>query len=328
MRQPPKVSLVWLLGIGACLMPNSRAIAESDNGNAVVVSSRVSDSYVRGRLADGTYKTDTYAFGNGGRWTGAVSDPSIDNLSFIEVAQSIVRPLAQQNFVPDRDPKTTRQLIMVYWGRTSTSEPLESSIAAQSLQSASGKMAAAKSANAQQKIQSSTGPTAPVGPMVCGKFDTQISTALVADQVDADNAMAGSLALVAAENRTRDQIDSRNASLLGYDSWWDATSGSMGTTLEHRRQDMLDELEQDRYFVILMAYDFQAMWKQKKHKLLWETRFSIRQRGTVFDKQLTLIAQSASRYFGKDSNGLIHEDIPVGHVDIGTLQSLGPVAER
>jgi hypothetical protein len=314
--------------MGACLVLNSRSIAESDVGNAVVVSSRVSDSYVRSRLADGTSECDTYAFGNGGHWTGAVSDPSIDNLSFIDVAKSIVGPLAQQNFVPDKDPKTTKQLIMVYWGRTRTSERLEDSVAAQSLQSASGKMAAAKSANAQQKIQSNIMPTAPVGPMICGKFDTQVATGLVADQADADNSMASSLALVAAENRTREQIDAKNASLLGYDSWWDATSGSVGTPLEHRRQDMIDELEQDRYFVILMAYDFQSMWKQKKHELLWETRFSIRQRGTVFDKQLALIAQSASRYFGKDSNGLIHEDIPVGHVDIGTLHSLGPVAER
>jgi len=38
--------------------------------------------------------------------------------------------------------------------------------------------------------------------------------------------------------------------------------------------------------VVLMAYDFQLLWKEKKHKLLWETRFSIRQRHNDFDRQL------------------------------------------
>ncbi len=84
---------------------------------------------------------------------------------------------------------------------------------------------------------------------------------------------------------TADLEDSKNASLLGYDGLWNSTANYQGTPLEYRRQDMLNELEHDRYFVILMAYDFQAVWKQK-HNLLWETRFSVRQRGAEFDKEL------------------------------------------
>ena len=74
-----------------------------------------------------------------------------------------------------------------------------------------------------------------------------------------------------------------------------------------------------------MAYDFQLLWKQKKHKLLWETRFSIRQRHHDFDKDLPAMANYASRFFGQDTNGLIHDSIPLGHVDIGVVKSLGEV---
>ena len=120
-------------------------------------------------------------------------------------------------------------------------------------------------------------------------------------------------------------MNAKNASLLGYDSWWDATAGFEGTPLEHRRDDMVAELEHDRYFVILMAYDFQLMWKEKKHKLLWETRFSIRQRHNNFDDALAGMAKAASEYFGQNTGGLVRRDTPLGRVDIGTVKALGTV---
>ncbi len=91
---------------------------------------------------------------------------------------------------------------------------------------------------------------------------------------------------------------------------------------------MLNELEEDRYFVVLMAYDFQLLLKQKKHKLVWETRFSMREHVNAFDKQLPAMVLGASKYFGKDSNGLIHDTIPEGRVDVGDIKSLGEVPAK
>lgn len=125
------------------------------------------------------------------------------------------------------------------------------------------------------------------------------------------------------------QIDRSNATMLGYDSWWAATQGdNKGTALGHERQDLFDELEESRYFVVLMAYDFQLLRKDKKHKLLWETRFSIRQMHHQFDKDLPAMAQFASQYFGQDSDGLVHKAIPLGHVDIGEVRSLDEVPDN
>ena len=69
-----------------------------------------------------------------------------------------------------------------------------------------------------------------------------------------------------------------------------------------------------------MAYDFQLTWKQKKHKLLWETRFSIRQRHNDFDKVLAPMTQYASRYFGQDSHGLVRKPLPEGQVKLGEVK--------
>ena len=79
----------------------------------------------------------------------------------------------------------------------------------------------------------------------------------------------------------------------------------------------MTEIEQNRYFVVLMAYDFQLLWKQKKHRLLWEARFSVNEQHNQFDKALPAMAQYAARYFGQPTNGLIRQRLLNDRVDIG-----------
>jgi hypothetical protein len=316
-----------LIAIGGLIAGPTVARA-SDDGNVTVVASKVTPGYAHAMLPDGTPRPETFAFGNGGHWTGTVVDGTIDKVVFIDVARAIAGPLAARGYVSSNDPKTTQQLIMVYWGRTSTPERFESTAAASLLQTATAKAAAIHGANAQFATFSGETVVPPSMAMTCGKFDPATTVDQVTGQIDADNAMTSAMSLVAAQEHSRNLMDAKNASLLGYDSWWDATSDSKGTPLEHRRQDMLDELEHDRYFVIIMAYDFQKMWKQKQHNLLWETRFSVRQRGVDFEKALPLMAKNAAKYFGKDSHGLLHEDLPDGHVEVGPLKILGTIAAK
>jgi hypothetical protein len=129
------------------------------------------------------------------------------------------------------------------------------------------------------------------------------------------------MAAVQAENERRHNEDLRNALLLGYDSWWNTTINAVGATaLDGRKEAMLAELEQGRYFVVLMAYDFQLMWKQKKTKLLWVTRYSITQGRHEFDKALAQMSREAARYFGQDTHGLVRTEVPEGRVEIGETQ--------
>jgi hypothetical protein len=99
------------------------------------------------------------------------------------------------------------------------------------------------------------------------------------------------------------------------------------TALHQVREDIVDDVEENRYFVVLLAYDFQTLWKHKQRKLLWETRFSIRERGHDFGKELGAMAQFASRYFGKDSDGLIRKPMRDVRITIGDPKFLGYEAE-
>ncbi len=122
-------------------------------------------------------------------------------------------------------------------------------------------------------------------------------------------------------NVVRDRLDRQNAALLGYDAdgliGTEYAAGLELTALRQRARDQRTEIEFNRYFVVLMAYDFQLLWHHKQHKLLWETRFSLNQRDNNFTKALPVMAHYASRYFGEDSGGLVRTAVPRGHVDIG-----------
>jgi hypothetical protein len=301
-----------LLACGFPLVMPSAAHATEDTA----VASKASPDYVRTKRTDGSYQPETYAFGPGGFW-GGIHDDSIDKMKFIDVARTVAGPLAAQNYLPAKDPDKATLLILVYWGTTAGTSGASSSSAYQRLGFANQRLSDA-SATSKAVPASAPGPGG-------DRASDKMSAAAVngAARAEFDSAMA----VVAMENRQRDKIDWQNAGILGYDAALAATDGLEFTALRIRRQDLIDEIEDDRYFVVLMAYDFQLLWKQKKHKLLWETRFSIRQRRNEFDKQLAAMAGNASRYFGQDTDGLIRKPIPEGRVKVGDLKVIGAEPE-
>ena len=289
----------------ACLTAAFTARAE-DYGDITAISSLANDDYVRTKLPNGSYAPESYAFGEGGLWNGRMGDPSIDNLRFIEIARTIAGPLASRSYVPARDPNTTKLLIMVYWGTTIGTDDASSSIGYQNASAAVQNLANAKGAVQAARAARSSG----MNGMLAGAIGQA-----------AQSEMELAMEEIGLENDIRDKQDLDNARILGYNRTGmfqtDYGRGLEGTALRYRRRDLIAEVEDDRYFVVLMAYDFQLMWKQKKHKLLWETRYSIRQYHNEFDKVLAGMTQYASQYFGKDSQGLIRQRLPVGNVDIG-----------
>jgi hypothetical protein len=285
-----------LLLCGGATLIMQPVVNAAAGGDITAVSSRVSDDYIRTKLADGSFQVETYTFGQGGFWAGSQHDDTIDKLNFTDVARVIAVPLAGQNYLSAKDQNQAKLLIMVYWGTTTGIGNVSSSVAYQNLQSAN-------------------------------------ATAMALKDATSENAATSALLLATMENRLRDKDDVRNARLLGYDS-----EGLIGTdygrrllisgALHRKAEDLVEEIEDNRYFVVLMAYDFQLLWKEKKHKLLWETRFSVREHRNDFGKVLPDMAQYASKYFGQDSHGLLRRSLPEGHVTLGNLRVIEVVSEK
>ena len=316
-----------LAGSVLLFAPN-RSLAFSSTDQVAAVSSRASGDYVRAKQQDGSLKPEYYAFGEGGRWTGANRDPSMDDLKFIDVAKAISVPLQAQNYLPTRDPKATKLLILVYWGRTRTPGSINDSDAEQNLEVANGRLDASKSAQIEKLTASNVAPSLSGTLMVCGRIQTVADNEQITDRIDSENSSTSAMAVVSAENHQREQLDAQNAMMLGFDQAMGETAGLEGTPFEHRRIELIQQVEEERYFVVLMAYDFQLMWKERKHKLLWETRFSVPKRNLGFDKYLLTMTQQASKYFGHNSRGLERVDMPEARVEVGDIKSLGVVMDK
>ncbi len=291
----PLFQLIWCL-----LLLNAATIfASAEDSATLTVVSRVSPDYIRPKQADGIFEPEAYTFGEGGLWAGSVRDSSERNLNFYDVARLVARPLLAQNYVPARDSAKTKLLIMLYWGTTTGTEGSAYSVGYENLQAS----------------------------QMPKNFGTGQSRDLKADLGKGGTTQGfddAALAMVMLENRMRDRANMVNAGMLGYNYALDEVKEWQAGPMKTRWNDLISEIEENRYFVVLMAYDFQLMAKEKKHKLLWETRFSVLQRGNAFDQQLASMAQSASRYFGQRTNGLLRK--PLGtDVRLRELKILGEV---
>jgi len=298
-----------LAGCALLLLPGRAARAEEGVEGVTAVASRVSRDYVRAKLPNGSFQPEVYAFGEGGRWSGEISDATFDRLSFMEVARIIAGPLAAQKYLPAKDPGKTKLLIMVYWGLTDVPPPISSSVAYDNLNAIQNQISAAQSA-ARAAAAGGGGKGGHYHP-------SNPNQGISNDQMDE---FSSAMTVLNIENQQRSKTDYFNALMLGYDSpgliGTEKANYVRGTAFSVDRDDLYLEIEENRYFVVLMAYDFQLLWKERKHKLLWETRFSIGERRNAFDKALPVMARYASQYFGQDSNGLLRTRVPEGSVQV------------
>src|SRR5580658_2844262 len=96
----PLRAAAWLLLVaGALRFAQPLAMAQSD-GEIAAVSSKVSGGYSRVRLPDGSFRAETYTFGEGGRMAGSARDDTVDAMTFMDVASVVAGPLEKLNYVP------------------------------------------------------------------------------------------------------------------------------------------------------------------------------------------------------------------------------------
>jgi hypothetical protein len=288
---------VWLVLVGGALGA-ARADTVPLGAKAVgitAVCSRVSKDYVRARYPDGSFKPEEYAFGDGGLYPGTFKDDSIDRVKFLDVAQVLAAALRAQNYLPARALDSERLLIMVHWGTTNVEGTGFF---------ADGNLAL-HAPGSQEGGRPSSSPRA------------------------VENARLSYLR-ISGDNLERDHVDFMNAKLLGYDSedligtFYGATVGHMGIVGAHR-DELVDEIEDNRYFVVLVAYDFQLFRQGRQKKVVWESRFSINEPNNDFSRALPIMAKHASRYFGQDSHGLLRRPVPEGQVEFGEPKSLNVI---
>jgi hypothetical protein len=97
------------------------------------------------------------------------------------------------------------------------------------------------------------------------------------------------------------------------------TRVSLGTfAYEDARSHMSDE----RYFLILSAYDYAASKKERKKVVLWRTRMSVVMNPTTFAESLAPMVVAGTPFFGRDSDVAREVDLSIkeGHVKVGEAE--------
>ncbi|HEX2860155.1 MAG TPA: hypothetical protein VHN79_00890, partial [Lacunisphaera sp.] len=143
-----------------------------------------------------------------------------------------------------------------------------------------------------------------------------------------DSPAEGAILMLLVENRVRDQLNARNARVLGYlDELNDSNDIRRWAGGGDRYNDLIADVEEPRYYIMISAYDFPGLLESGQKKLLWQVRVSVRTTGNRFDDSFVAMFKGASKYFGQDSGRLVRGEESKGTVDMGDLKFMGEAKE-
>jgi len=250
----------------------------------VVIDARADPEYLA-QAEDREYQT--YRFAQGKYFSGEKHDPSLSKMEFETIAQSLMLALQKNRFYPTRDPSACDLLIMVSWGTTMLDIDWTETMGITDLgnNDVSAELGGASSGDPAQ---------------AAAEADAAAYASEVA-QVETFN--SGSF------------HQRRSILQLGYDK-------AFRSDVSRREQERyMDDLQDERYFIIVTAFDYPHFVKTREFKAVWSTRYSTRNLGTNFRTALDVMNYAASSAFGINLDNLQETEIdPETRAGFGDLE--------
>jgi len=284
----------------------------------VMVKSKADSEYEAQKFGGKIPKRETYLVCKGRYYESDFIDRSIERTSFVQIVNTMAQGLVKQNYYPATDLKTADLLIFVHWGTTAAIKSTYEMLGETSFQS-TGNYDQSGNTQAVANLLTAPGNSPSENVMLIAGMQSDMSARFDA-QADFDS-------LLHETDRLSQNVSmAGNARLLGVeeDLWEDQKriwSDSAGVTLR-------DCLAESRYFIVVRAFDFQKLLKEKVWKEVWTIHLSMRSPGTNFREDLPRMSFVGSNYFGKQMKSLSIEmpTVKEGHVEIGTPIVLGEAA--
>ncbi len=306
-----KASLLWKWSGGALsVLILAGVVSAADDALVTAVFAKVHNGYQRAKNEDGSFARQTYVVGKGTYDAGVNRNASIDGVPFAGVVRALAPFLAKRNFVPAPDRESADLMLVLHWG---TTKPFDDGLYNTFLNGAAQAISGAQNASGLPNTPA-LGNT--------NRIETSEASAL---RAAAEQEKVSWLMTLEMGNRMREQSNEHNANLLGYVDEINRRNNNTrhagaGTAFD----ELLEDIETERYYVVIGAYDFQAVLKGQP-KLVWSTRVSIRARGNRFDTWLPTMFANASHYFGEGSGRLVRRYQRASQVELGELKTLGIV---
>jgi hypothetical protein len=265
--------LRWALCVLAVGPLGMRADAPSN----IVVRSMASRHHLAPASAKSGPQSATYQFVQGHFYRGATNDPSLQSTTFDQVVRILAPDLAHQGYLPTRDLHQAALLIVVDWGATIGQDNpnlLEE----------------------QQRLNDSLSAAFRTpSPSPAGIAQNNLNASAV------DNIMANDQVFY-AEDVSADMSMQGTARLLGLKGQFEhALKASVidGNGKSYAEAAIDEELKQDRYFLVVKAYDYQTIRKTgKAGRPLWSTRINMPAEAMAFAEALPAMSHAAAASFG------------------------------
>ena len=300
--------LVGVVALG--LLLSARQVQGSD---FVTVRAWADPAYVVQKAALAAGARETYIVAQGEYFDGDYRDPTISQGSLTTIINFLAPTLTKQGYYPAPDLKTADQLVVVHWGTTMS--------------------------NVSEYVQTEANLTADQtqfrdhGPV--GQWDPTAnplaSTGPAMPAQSADEQYDNAFATRAASETAHAMSTTSAEGLLGYAK--QLTRERQKLVSSDIQQALEANLHDDRYFVILQAYDFQKLRKGEGRKLLWSVHMSVRAPGLNFSLALPRMGQVAATLYGQSNDDVMlgkFEAGKKGSVEIGPMRvlSMGTVTEQ
>ena len=257
--------------------------------NRVAVKAKASPEYIKSRAEDPSNKIQTYHVLKGKYFGGNTDDPSMEAVTFLEIAENMAANLRRQNYLTETDPDKGDLLIMVHYGATDYDADYMELMGIDSLEDLG--------------------------------FGSGTDTSEF-DEFEAEEAFAADFFAMQSFNEGNQMSMLFKSKLLGLEEMFDERASNQDV---YEFRDMVSE---ERYFVFLVAFDLPAYRKGEK-KVLWTTRYSMRAIGQPFDVAIGELNYVAGNFFGKNLDGLYsRRATDDSEVKIGEIEVLGQEEEE
>jgi hypothetical protein len=316
MRTTPRICLGLLAGLLVLAAPGR---ADDENSVLTSVAAKTDKDYRRQKGPDGRWVREYYTLVNGGPTAGTIRDNEQSRVPFVAIATVLAQHLAHQGYFPATDPANVDFLLVVNWGRTM---PFNDNIYRENVDDVLASMDTFKGKNltAMAARENVTNQTGQAEIALTGSVEDMEAQA-------AESYLESSMIMQDMLNRSRNQANARTAHLLGYMGDINRADGPQRYAGGALYDDLIADIEEARYYIVLSAYDFNRTVRGQTPKLHWVTRMSMRAPGNSFaEKAAAMIAYSASR-FGRDTDGLERKLYPQYKVNLEDVRFLGLAGE-
>lgn len=248
----------------------------------VAVKAFATDGYTIERARDASKKVQTYFIAEGKYYPGNMDRPGMEEVGFSEIAQDLAFNLKRQNFFSETNQDKGDLLILVHYGVTDYRPDYMEERAIDSMDD----FGFGDEVNNDPLLESA----------VREEFQAQLFD-------------------MQTTNQGNDHSLALRAQLLGMDELFSTTATDM------QINDLRQMLEEERYFIVLQAFDL-PLFRQGEKKLLWSTRYSIRAGGKPFNQAIAELNHVAGGFFGKNMKGLNMKrssdksDVKLGEVEV------------